>query len=90
MTRPLSIAFADAFDRAAHDVFVAPQVHAACNVPAPTTRESWAYWCQGFAAGLLGDDVSMPLSDRLSIWVRTALKRFYQSLRRAGAGVGES
>jgi len=90
MTRPLSIALADAFDRAAHDVFVAPQVHAACDVPSPTTRECWAYWCQGFTAGLLGDDVSMPLSERLGIWARTVLKRLHHSVRRAGAGGGES
>jgi hypothetical protein len=90
MKRPLSIVLADAFDRAAHDVFVAPQVHAACNEPAPTSRDRWAYWCQGFAAGLLGDDVSMPLQQRFGSWARAVLKRLEQSVRRTGAGGGKS
>ena len=90
MKRPLSIVLADAFDRAAHDVFVAPQVHSALNEPAPTMRDRWAYWCQGFAAGLLGDDVSMPLHERFGNWARAALMRLYQSARRVGARGGES
>lgn len=89
MSRPISNVLADAFDRAAHDVFVAPQVHAACTVPAPTNRECWAYWCQGFVAGLVGDGVSMPISDRLGIWARNFLQRIQQVARRAGAGGGE-
>lgn len=89
MNRPISIVLADAFERAAHDVFVAPQVHAACKVPAPTNRECWAYWCQGFVAGLLGDVVSMPISERFSIWAHNLLKRFKQAARRAGAGGGD-
>lgn len=88
MKRPLSIAFTDAFDRAAHDVFVAPQVHAACNEPAPTTCDRWAYWCQGFAAGLLDDGVSMPLNERFGCWARAVLKRLHQTVRCAGTGGG--
>lgn len=65
MKRPLSIALADAFDRAAHDVFVAPQVHAAYNDPVPTAFENWSYWWQGFTAGLIGDSHSIPLTERL-------------------------
>lgn len=90
MKRPLSIVLADAFDRAAHDVFVAPQVHAACNEPAPTSRDRWMYWCQGFVAGLLGDHVSMPLYERALNWACAVLKRLYLKIRRVGAGGVES
>jgi hypothetical protein len=90
MKRTLRIVLADAFDRAAHDVFVAPQVHAACNDPAPTSRDCWAYWCQGFTAGLLGDYVSMPLNDRFGRWARAKLNRLLESVRGAGTGGGES
>lgn len=90
MKRPLSIVLADAFDRAAHDVFVAPQVHAACNELAPTSRDCWAYWCRGFVAGLLDDYVSMPLHERFWSWARPVLKRLHQTVRRAGAGGGET
>ncbi|MBI6855529.1 hypothetical protein YA0002_22460 [Pseudomonas cichorii] len=66
MDRPLSILLADAFDSAAHDVFVAPQVHAACGDLAPTAWDNWVYWCRGFVAGLAGDNDSKPLLMRIS------------------------
>lgn len=65
MKRPLSIVLADAFDRAAHDVFVAPQVHKAEGDPAPSRWDLWVYWSRGFAAGLVNDDHSMPLWERI-------------------------
>jgi hypothetical protein len=71
MKRPLCIVLADAFSHAAHDVFVAPQVHSALGDPAPTKWDSWVYWCRGFAAGLFNDGDSMPL-----------LKRFFNGIRR--------
>lgn len=88
MKRPLSLVLADAFNRAAHDVFVAPQVHAGFNAAAPTTLQCCAYWCQGFVAGMLDDHVSMPLLERVGIWVRGAFNRYHQAVRRAIAGGG--
>lgn len=70
MKRPLSIVLAEAFDRAAHDVFVAPQVHDAYDEPEPTAWDNWVYWSQGFVAGLVGDCTSMPLSERFVNWLR--------------------
>ncbi|KZN20447.1 MULTISPECIES: hypothetical protein [Pseudomonas] len=74
MKRPLSIVLADAFDRAAHDVFVAPQAHSALGDPAPTKWDSWVYWCRGFAAGLFNDGISMPLLKRVVNGIRRKAK----------------
>ncbi|MNG29229.1 hypothetical protein D3C84_1146210 [compost metagenome] len=70
MKRPLSVVLADAFDRAAHDVFVAPQVHSALGDPAPNYWDLWVYWCRGFAAGLLNDCHSLPLLERVLNGIR--------------------
>jgi hypothetical protein len=69
MKRPLSIVLAEAFDRAAHDVFVAPQVHLALGDPAPSKWDSWVYWCRGFAAGLLDDPQPLPVLKRIFRWI---------------------
>jgi hypothetical protein len=74
MKRPLSIVLADAFDRAAHDVFVAPQAHSALGDPAPTKWDLWVYWCRGFAAGLFNDGHSMPLWERFFNGIRRKAK----------------
>lgn len=81
--RPLSLVLADAFDRAAHDVFVAPQVAAAVGEPVLSRRAVWVIWCRGFVAGLTADGISLPLSKRVVSWLmssvsstgRTALSR---------------
>lgn len=72
MKRPLSLVLADAFDRAAHDVFVAPQVAAAEGDQEPSKWSLWVTWCRGFVAGFVGDGVSMPLIDRLINRMRKA------------------
>jgi hypothetical protein len=87
MKRPLSVVLADAFDRAAHDVLVAEQVHAANEANAPTVFDNWSYWWQGFTAGLLGDSHSLPLTDRLANAVHKAWRRLLSVW--AGAGKGE-
>lgn len=38
-------------DVAAHDVFVAEQVHAGCGEPSPTRRDKVWYWCRGLKNG---------------------------------------
>jgi hypothetical protein len=65
MKRPLSLLLAEAFDRAAHDVFVAPQVAAAEGESDPSKWTLWVTWWRGFFAGWVGDDVSLPLARRL-------------------------
>lgn len=70
MARPLSIILADAFDRAARDVFEAPQAHGHYGLPTPTAWDNWVYWWRGFAAGLAGDADSMPLVERLVVHLR--------------------
>lgn len=55
LRRPLSLVLADAFDRAAHDVSTAPEVHAHYGDQQPTARENLSYWCHGFVLGLVGD-----------------------------------
>ena len=90
MKRPLSIVLADAFDRAAHDVFVAEQVHAAMDARAPTAFDNWSYWWQGFTAGLIGDSHSMPLTERLANGVHKTWRRLCKLLSvGTGAGKGE-
>lgn len=78
MKRPMSVVFADAFDRAEYDVFVGPQVHTAFDEPAPSAWQNWVYWCRGFAAGLVNDHESKPLLMRVSncaAWAGGRLKR---------------
>lgn len=70
MARPLSIILADAFDRAARDVFGAPQVHRHYGLSAPTTWDNWVYWWRGFATGLAGDYGSMSLTNRFIVQLR--------------------
>lgn len=64
MSRPLSIVLADAFDRAAHDVAMAEQVHHHHNDPAPTRMDNLTYWFRGFFAGLADDHHSKPVLAR--------------------------
>lgn len=80
MKRPLSILLANAFDRAAHDVFIGPQVHAAYDDPSPSAGDKWVYWIRGFVAGLVDDYESKPLSVRVS----KCLNRAYGRIRGFG------
>jgi hypothetical protein len=71
--RPLSLVLADAFDRAAHDVFVAPQVAAAVGEPVLSRWAVWVIWCRGFVAGFTADGISLPLSKRVVRWLMSSL-----------------
>jgi hypothetical protein len=64
MKRPLSIVLADAFDRAAHDVFSAHHAAAAHGEAPPSAWIRWVSWSRGFYAGLVGDWRSLPLAER--------------------------
>lgn len=66
MKRPLSIVLAQAFDRAAHDVAVSPEVHSAMGDAEPTRVELLVYWSRGLVAGFLGDHASVPHGDRIA------------------------
>lgn len=46
-------AIACGLGRAAHDVFVAEQVHAGCGELPPTRRDKVWYWCRGLKDGFL-------------------------------------
>ncbi|WP_080034394.1 hypothetical protein [Pseudomonas syringae] len=64
MQRKVISALESAFDRAAHDVFVASEVHEHCGDPEPSKIELSVYWMRGFIAGLTGDYRSLPLGIR--------------------------
>lgn len=49
--RGLLKALSSGLDRAEHDVFVAPQVHAGCGDAPPTALETVWYWLNGFKVG---------------------------------------
>ncbi len=69
MKRTVNSALASAFDRAAHDVFVASEVHEHCGDPEPSKIELSVYWMRGFIAGLTGDYRSLPLGIRFCSWI---------------------
>lgn len=75
MKRPLSIVLAEAFDRAAHDLAMAEQIHDHENAAPPTKLENLTYWCRGFAAGWAGDHKSVPLMTRAIQHIRRGLAR---------------
>lgn len=49
MSRRLRLVLADAFERAAHDIAMAEQVHHHHNDTAPAWHENLTYWCRGFS-----------------------------------------
>lgn len=49
--RGLLKALSSGLNRAEHDVFVAPQVHAGCGDAPPTALETVWYWLNGFKVG---------------------------------------
>ncbi|MBA1280315.1 hypothetical protein [Stutzerimonas stutzeri] len=57
--RTFKRAVAKGLDRAAHDMFVAADVHKAYGDKPPSKWDRVWYWCHGFALGFSGD------SDRL-------------------------
>lgn len=82
MSRRLSLVLADAFERAAHDVAMAEQVHHHHNDPVPSWYDNLIYWCRGFFAGLVDDYRSTPLSARVCLAVRRALSHAHTRLHR--------
>lgn len=75
MKRPFSRVLADAFDRAAHDVAIAEQVHHHESAGPATRTDTLIYWCRGFVAGWVDDYRSLTLVTRFKQGLGRAFSR---------------